>query len=51
METNVQTLCTMQIIGSYTFQPLWVSDYSQLSLRQTLSGPAPTVRLREVSVL
>ena len=25
MKTNVQTLCTMRIIGSYTFQPLWVS--------------------------
>ena len=25
LETNVQTLCTMRIIGSYTFQPLWVS--------------------------
>ena len=28
MVTNVQTLCTMRIIGSYTFQPLWVSDIS-----------------------
>ncbi len=28
METNVQTLCTMRIIGSYTFQPLWVSGLS-----------------------
>ena len=26
MKTNVQMLCTMRIIGSYTFQPLWVSD-------------------------
>ena len=26
METNVQMLCVMQIIGSYTFQPLKVSD-------------------------
>ena len=25
MATNVQTLCTMRMIGSYTFQPLWVS--------------------------
>ena len=25
LETNVQTLCTIQIIGSYTFQPLQVS--------------------------
>ena len=32
METNVQTLCTMRIIGSYTFQPLWVSgDIYRLS--------------------
>ena len=30
METNVQTLCTMRIIGSYTFQPLWVSAFTQL---------------------
>ena len=25
MKMNVQTLCTMRIIGSYTFQPLWFS--------------------------
>ncbi len=30
---------------------LKILSYSQLSLRQTPSGPAPTVRLREVSAL
>ena len=29
METNIQKLCTMRIIGSYTFQPLWVSGTNQ----------------------
>ena len=32
METNVQTLCTMRIIGSYTFQPLWVSGINNICI-------------------
>ena len=34
MKTNVQTLCTMRIIGSYTFQPLWVCAFNQSIFHQ-----------------
>ena len=34
MATNVQTLCAMRIIGSYTFQPLWVSADFHLARAQ-----------------
>ena len=33
MKMNVQTLCTMRIIGSYTFQPLWVSVITNVCIK------------------
>ena len=46
-------VCLIEHVPEYKWplEPLGRYEYTQLSLRQTSMGPAPSVRHREVSIL